>query len=281
MIRSLRILLLLLTAVACLGGPAIASANLVPNSGFEANCGAPLTPCDWTLVEPFSSFTLDGLSAHSGSAGGDLVSTAPVHDPVQSSSCVGGVVAGKTYTYSAWYRTQAPIVWVSLSADYYSDAACNTQLSNPGGAATASPIHDGAWHFITGTASAPAGATKVSFMITFACSGLCFVGTGVSFDDLSLDIASPTAVGIRSFTATRSPVGTLLRWRTASEPELAGFNVLRRSGGRWIRVNGRLIAAKGDGARYRLLDRHHRGGTYRLQSVALNGTTSSQTVVSH
>ena len=95
----------------------------------------------------------------------------------------------------------------------------------------------------------------------------------------SINITSnPTAVGLRSFDAVPSPRSVLLRWRTASEAKLLGFNVVRFSGGRTVRVNRSLIRAKthgSGGASYRLVDRAVRPGsqyTYRLQAVALNGT---------
>jgi hypothetical protein len=86
---------------------------------------------------------------------------------------------------------------------------------------------------------------------------------------------SPTAVKVATFRAARTAAGTLLRWTTASETGIAGFNVYR--GG--VRVNRALIAARGavSGAGYRLLDRTGRIGatyTYRLQAVSLSGAKS-------
>jgi hypothetical protein len=85
---------------------------------------------------------------------------------------------------------------------------------------------------------------------------------------------APTAVEVVRFTAQRTPAGTELRWRTASEASIAGFNVYRSG----VRVNRALIAASGaavGGASYRLVDRHaHRGTTYRLQAVRLDGSRS-------
>ena len=148
MIRFLRILFPLAVTLACLAAPAVAGANVAPNPGFESSCG--LTLCDWTSVAS-ASFTPNALSAHSGSTGADLVSTAPAHSPAVISSCVGGVTPGKTYNYSAWYRTTANIIGVSFTAAYATGPNCSTALGNPGGASTSSPIHDGQWHPITGT----------------------------------------------------------------------------------------------------------------------------------
>lgn len=90
----------------------------------------------------------------------------------------------------------------------------------------------------------------------------------------SYPVTAPTAVTLRSFSAARGTAGTLLRWRTASELDTAGFNVYRGS----MRLNRSLIAARGDrgaGASYRLLDRTARPGAsyrYRLQVVDLDGS---------
>jgi hypothetical protein len=71
-----------------------------------------------------------------------------------------------------------------------------------------------------------------------------------------------------------------VRWRTASEVEVIGFNVYRKtSSGPLRKVNRALVAAKGGatGAGYRFVDRSTRAGvvyTYRLQVVDVDGTRS-------
>jgi hypothetical protein len=85
---------------------------------------------------------------------------------------------------------------------------------------------------------------------------------------------APTAVRLVSFTSTASGRTIVLRWRTAAEPELLGFDVYRS--GR--KLNRTLIAARGSGvagASYRVVDRSARGGvtsTYHLQAVRADGT---------
>jgi hypothetical protein len=83
----------------------------------------------------------------------------------------------------------------------------------------------------------------------------------------------PTAVNVRAFTAVRSAQGIVLRWRTASEASLLGFNVWREQGGRRERLNRKLIAA--GQAAYSFRDRLRAGAhghRYLLEEVRLDGT---------
>jgi hypothetical protein len=89
--------------------------------------------------------------------------------------------------------------------------------------------------------------------------------------------ATPTAVTLRSLRVVPTRGGALVRWRTAQESSLLGFNVYRRTHRTFVRVNQSLIpSAFGDttrGRRYAWLDRKARvGGVYRLQAVQLDGT---------
>jgi subtilisin-like proprotein convertase family protein len=87
-----------------------------------------------------------------------------------------------------------------------------------------------------------------------------------------------TAVAVREFRALPHSQGIALYWRTASESNLAGFNVYRSSAGKTRRLNRELIrAARSPAASriYRLVDTHVRSGssyTYRLQVANLDGT---------
>ena len=67
-----------------------------------------------------------------------------------------------------------------------------------------------------------------------------------------------------------------LRWRTAAEDSILGFDVIRDGGGQSVRVNAGLIRAKAfaTGASYVLVDRTARRSTpytYRLETVTLGG----------
>src|SRR5205823_5675696 len=81
----------------------------------------------------------------------------------------------------------------------------------------------------------------------------------------------PTAVTLRSFTATRIHHGVVLRWRTGTEAGLAGFDLYRRG----HRVNQALIPARHrlGGSTYVYRDRLRglaRG--YLLEAVKLDGS---------
>jgi hypothetical protein len=101
-------------------------------------------------------------------------------------------------------------------------------------------------------------------------------------DDVSIigepGSTGPTAVKVASFTATGARGSVALRWRTASEANVLGFNVWRYADGKAAKVNRTLIAAPGNarGSTYRLVDRAARAGTYRyrLQAVSLAGKRS-------
>jgi len=83
-----------------------------------------------------------------------------------------------------------------------------------------------------------------------------------------------TAVRISTTSAVRTPRGVLVRWRTASELDMLGFNVYREVNGKRVRANSKLIAGKGHGL-YSFLDRKAPKGTtvrYWIQAVNLDGS---------
>jgi hypothetical protein len=117
----------------------------------------------------------------------------------------------------------------------------------------------------------PAGA---SFVVEVE---QCVVGTFV--DSYSLDVTGTGVVAarFRSLSASATAQGTLVRWRTASELDVLGFNVSRERNGRRLRVNTQLIAARNRaaGASYSYLDRSARKGTrYWIQAVNVDGSRS-------
>lgn len=95
---------------------------------------------------------------------------------------------------------------------------------------------------------------------------------------VTLTTGQTTAVTLRSFVAVAHPNSVDLRWHTASEAGVLGFNVYRTSGKQGARINKALIRAKAGpivDAPYRLVDRSVRPGsayTYRLQAVKIDGT---------
>ncbi len=89
----------------------------------------------------------------------------------------------------------------------------------------------------------------------------------------------PSAVMLAGFSAARSSAGILVRWRTASEAGVLGFNVYRKSAGRRVRVNRNLVSSRhgsrGSGYAYR--DRRPpRGGAarYWLEAVSMTGEST-------
>lgn len=109
----------------------------------------------------------------------------------------------------------------------------------------------------------------------------CTVDAGMIVEGWSLEITTPTAVRVASFTGRASPGRIAVRWRTGSESSTLGYNVFRSSGGATTKVNTTLVPAKASGrprgGTYQVVDRHVRRGasyTYRLQIVALDGSRS-------
>jgi uncharacterized repeat protein (TIGR01451 family) len=88
-------------------------------------------------------------------------------------------------------------------------------------------------------------------------------------------VSGPTAVRIQSATAVRMGRRVVVRWRTASEAGLLGFNVYREQGAQRLRLNRTLIgAAAASGGRYSWRDRAPaaaRSLRYWLQEVRLDG----------
>jgi sortilin (neurotensin receptor 3) len=87
-------------------------------------------------------------------------------------------------------------------------------------------------------------------------------------------VESPTAVRLRSFSATRAGNAVRLHWRTGAEARLLGFDLYRRVGKRNIRLNRSLIPAQGKtgGGSYSYVDRTRVPARYRLQGVTVDGS---------
>lgn len=85
--------------------------------------------------------------------------------------------------------------------------------------------------------------------------------------------SNPTAVTLSSFVGRATAKGVVLRWRTAQEVGLLGFEIYRDG----VKVNRKLVVARGSGAgaAYRLVDHRARAGVthaYRLQAVRVGGS---------
>jgi hypothetical protein len=84
---------------------------------------------------------------------------------------------------------------------------------------------------------------------------------------------NPTAVALRSISASRTGHGVLLRWSTGSEAGTVGFNVYRQQGAKRVKLNGSLIVAGASlrGSSYSFLARHSVKGRLYVQSVGADG----------
>ncbi len=90
----------------------------------------------------------------------------------------------------------------------------------------------------------------------------------------SLTGPPPTAALVTHFSVRSVPGGNLVRWETATEARVTGFNVQRavEPTGPWTQVNHAILPATGGaatGGRYELLDAGAMAGTwhYRLEVV--------------
>jgi hypothetical protein len=125
----------------------------------------------------------------------------------------------------------------------------------------------------------------------FSVTAFAFAGPTENLDlsaayvERTVDAAPPfdttlgsgtTAVGFRSFTASRAGKAVLLRWRMASQARVAGFNLYRANGRERVRLNARLIPVAGGtpGHTYSRLDRHPgRNARYTLEELRLDGSS--------
>lgn len=296
--RNLKRLVIFALATATLA-PAPASAaipagNLIVNPGGEADVGAPgastvVTPSSWTTTE---SFTVVAYTA----GGGFPIATSPGCPDRSSNFFAGGPDAVSNTTTAtqlidvsaAATESDAGGVQAALSAYIggFGDqedagtvtatflSATNTTL----GSATIGPVTAADRANTTGmllrstTVSVPADTRTIQ--VTMSATRTLGSYSDAYFDCLTLTLSATTPVRFRSLAATRSPAGVVVRWRTASELRTLGFNVYREVGGRRVRTNRTLIAAKGRGS-YSFLDRaapRQASVRYWIQEVALDGS---------
>jgi len=89
--------------------------------------------------------------------------------------------------------------------------------------------------------------------------------------------SGPTAATFASFVGHRTRRAVVLHWRTAQEVGVVGFNVYRGPTGHRVRLNRKLVAAKGSvaGARYVFRDAHaprHGRLRYWIDAVGTDGS---------
>ena len=144
---------------------------------------------------------------------------------------------------------------------------------------TARPVEDGLFLAVSETTVDPDLATSWGCPTgTDAAVRLGGAGDGLPFYVALMGQEPPVTVALRSFSASRAPSGIRLRWRTANEAQMLGFNLYRTDRGKPVRLNRGLISSvrAPAGQTYSWLDRHPPAteATYRLEAVRLDGSRS-------
>ena len=261
--------------------PAAQGANIVTvahNPGFEDTCGA--APCQWNTTTGAASIVQDAL--HNSGSFSAKVTLTNVDANGIISTCIAATLSAGAHLASYWYHTTDSNVgqlYMNYIA-YTSNDCTGSGQGDPNGALTVNSVKDSGWHQVNGLLhnSSTKNSLKVElFFQCTPCSGAQVTTTGtVYYDDVFVDDATTSAVQLASFRAARTTTGVRLRWRTGTEVDALGFHVYRERAGTRVRVDRRLIVAKGSvsGARYTFVDpRAPRGKlTYRLQAVDRDGT---------
>jgi hypothetical protein len=232
------------------------------------------------LASPAGAVTLTGSitatdATHTsaltpGTAGSCAAANTPIVAP-------GGTFGYETHTLSN-QSTSASCVTVTYTASQNVFIAAYSPTFNPANLAQ---------NFLGSTNDgASCGGTSGSFSFNVPASSNfvleveeCLAAGGVS--SYSLDVTGTgvaLAARFRSLSATATSRGTLVRWRTASELDVVGFNVYGLVNGRRVRLNRRLIRAVGRNAghAYSFVDRRPgaRATRYWIQAVDLDGSRS-------
>ena len=120
----------------------------------------------------------------------------------------------------------------------------------------------------------PGGAHTFIGTVTTKISGSTSVdvtGTGL--------FEPPTVINLSSFTAKAKGKRVVLKWRTETEIENLGFNILRAEteDGEYVKINKELIPAKGNsihGSDYIFIDKNvnpEKTFYYKLEDIDMNG----------
>ena len=213
-------------------------------------------------------------------------------------------------TGSAWAVTPLPAVTLSPGRYFLiqegSGGANGSPLPTPDATGTIG-LAAGAGKVALVASTTPLSGTCPSAAVDFAGYGTanCFEGSGpapapsntlsdqrgnrgrTETDDNASDFqalapepqntSSPSAVSVRSITATRVGGGVVLRWNTGTEVGLLGFDVYRLRVGARVKLNAGLILARGgvSGHSYTYrLTRVVPRTRYALRAVEADGTRS-------
>lgn len=167
----------------------------------------------------------------------------------------------------------------SAVADYNADGKLDLAVANTGSTNLSILVGNGLGGFSASGSPLPAAGAPTTIVAanlngdTKPDLAVANYDTGNVTVQLNTTLPPPTAVAVRSFSARATRQGIELRWRTAQEASILGFDVYRAG----VQVNRTLIQARGSGVRgaaYRLLDRSARGAaaTYRLRAVRADGS---------
>jgi hypothetical protein len=245
--------------------------NTAPNPSFEDVCDG--GACFW----PSSAFGgRDDSVARTGQASYRLVIGAGVASSTGSSTCVPRVLTYLGSTLGFWYRYPGgEALTPNLDVYYYTGPDCTGLASEPKTVGTPL-LADGAWHQTMAAPAVPAGVNSFRMVLRATCPGVCGGGSVLNFDDLVLDEIG-TATTLATFNARREKASVRLRWHTARETSLLGFNLYRRDARGAVRLNRGLIRSVFGGTpvgrAYSFLDRRPTGSraVYALEAVELNG----------
>jgi hypothetical protein len=272
--RWLRMFVAVAAGVALVIVPAAQASSFVPNPGFELDCSG--VPCSWDVTGPSVSMSRDTSLHHTGSA--SMRVTSQVNGTGAVSACFPAVSGAASVSY--WYNAAANsnVDRLQIEGTSYTSTDCKVGGSGVGGPLTTVPDSDGDWHQATGSFNLLSGQHSLKLFLIVDCappSILCALSATANFDDVVVD-QTVTAVTLVFFRASSSARGVRLRWRTGTEADTLGFHVYRERAGKRVRLDRRIVPAKGSlsGARYSFLDRRAPRGklTYRLQAVDRNGT---------
>jgi hypothetical protein len=249
----------------------------IPNTSFEQ--GPPCSPlpataiCGWNdLVGTMTQDTLHNTGSFSMKL--NNASGTSVEATTAGGVCISPIGPGP-HGASFWYMTASPVLDVQFGAHWYPNADCTVATFGDSALHAPTPLTYGAWTQVIGTLTAPLGTGSAFFSVFASCQCSTPGVITAYFDDVGVDTGT-SAVTLRSLTASRSPAGVLVRWRTGSEADTLGFHVYRGRGAKLTRVDRRLIPASGfvSGARYSFLDRRAPRArlSYRLQEVGTDGS---------
>jgi len=126
------------------------------------------------------------------------------------------------------------------------------------------------------------GVMSDTFTLTFGTPYYVILNVDPESGDGDED---PPLVELLDFKAEAVSGGIKLEWKTATENDNAGFHIWRsdEEDGKYIRITGSLIPAKGDGSTYTYIDKEVKDGVtyyYKLEDIDLFGVSTLRYPVS-